>query len=148
MGVFDNLSKKANDAYQSTKEKTVQVTGEIKLKSQMNEMNDQIQALYKELGAMVFDAFNSNTEVSKDNITPKCEEIKKLQEAVDKIKSDILALRKMKKCDDCGAEIDEEAKFCPKCGKEQSTIKAEVSEATEDAEEVEVEVEEEKKDEE
>ena len=82
------------------------------------------------------------------NIYPDIIDAFSAQEAVDKIKSDILALRKMKKCDDCGAEIDEEAKFCPKCGKEQSTIKAEVSEATEDAEEVEVEVEEEKKDEE
>lgn len=145
MGFFDNLSKKANDAYQTTKEKTAQVTGEIKLKSQINDFNDQIQVLYKELGSMVFEAFKSNTDVSKDDITPKCEEIKSLLEKIDKIKIEILSLKNKKKCVACQTEMDENAKFCPKCGKEQPTVtetEAEVSEAPEDVEEVEAKVEE------
>ena len=116
MSFLDNLTKKANDAYHTTKEKTVQITNEIKMKSKINNNKEQIQALYKELGIMAFDAYKSNTEISKEDIAPKCEEINSLLEEVARMKIEILTLKKLKKCVSCEAEIDQEDKFCPKCG--------------------------------
>ena len=151
MGFFEDISKKANDAYQVTKEKTIQITNEIKMKSKINNNNDQIQALYKELGIMTFDSYKSNTELSKEDIAPKCEEINSLLEDVAKMKIEILTLKKLKKCVSCEAEIDQDDKYCPKCGTEQPTIKkdeAEVKDATDDAEDIEIKVEEDKNDDE
>ena len=151
MGFFDDISKKANDAYQVTKEKTIQITNEIKMKSKINNNNDQIQALYKELGIMTFDSYKSNTELSKEDIAPKCEEINSLLEDVAKMKIEILTLKKLKNCVSCEAEIDQDDKYCPKCGTEQPTIKkdeAEVKDATDDAEDIEIKVEEDKNDDE
>ena len=147
MSFLDNLTKKANDAYQTTKEKTVQLTTEFKMKSKINNNNDKIKALYKELGMLVFDSYKSNTHLSEDEINPKCEEINTLLEEVAKIKVDILSLKKLKKCVSCDSEIDQSDNFCPKCGAKQPEIKqdeAKVEESSEDAVDIEIEVKEDK----
>ena len=151
MSFLDNLTKKANDAYQTTKEKTVQLTTEFKMKSKINNNNDKIKALYKELGMLVFDSYKSNTHLTEDEINPKCEEINALLEEVAKIKVDILSLKKLKKCVSCDSEIDQGDNFCPKCGAKQPEIKndeAKVEEASEDAVDIEIEVKEDKKEDE
>ena len=151
MSFLDNLTKKANDAYQTTKEKTVQLTTEFKMKSKINNNNDKIKALYKELGMLVFDSYKSNTHLSEDEINPKCEEINTLLEEVAKIKVDILSLKKLKKCVSCDSEIDQSDNFCPKCGAKQPEIKqdeAKVEESSEDAVDIEIEVKEDKKEDE
>ncbi len=151
MSFLDNLTKKANDAYQTTKEKTVQLTNEFKMKSKINNNNDKIKALYKELGMLVFDSYKSNTHLSEDEINPKCEEINALLEEVAKIKVDILSLKKLKKCVSCDSEIDQSDNFCPKCGAKQPEIKqdeAKVEESSEDAVDIEIEVKEDKKEDE
>lgn len=151
MSFLDNLTKKANDAYQTTKEKTVQLTTEFKMKSKINNNNDKIKALYKELGMLVFDSYKSNTHLTEDEINPKCEEINALLEEVAKIKVDILSLKKLKKCVSCDSEIDQSDNFCPKCGEKQPEIKhdeAKVEESSEDAVDIEIEVKEDKKEDE
>ena len=148
MSFLDNLTKKANDAYQTTKEKTVQLTTEFKMKSKINNNNDKIKALYKELGMLIFDSYKSNTHLTEDEINPKCEEINALLEEVAKIKVDILSLKKLKKCVSCDSEIDQSDNFCPKCGAKQPEIKhdeAKVEESSEDAVDIEIEVKEDKK---
>ena len=82
MSFLDNLTKKANDAYQTTKEKTVQLTTEFKMKSKINNNNDKIKALYKELGMLIFDSYKSNTHLTEDEINPKCEEINAGKESI------------------------------------------------------------------
>ena len=144
MSFFDNLTKKANDAYQTTKEKTVQITNEIRMKAKVNEKNDKIQTLYKELGIMVFDSYKSNVDVPKDELNSKCDEINSLLEEVASIKIDILTLKKLKQCVSCGAEIDQDDLFCPKCGTKQPEIKqedTEVEETENNNEELEIKVE-------
>ena len=50
-----------------------------------------------------------------------------------------LALKKVKKCINCGAELDIDAEFCSKCGNKQPVVeKVEVKEEPSDTKEAEV----------
>ena len=122
MDFFDKLSKKASETYKLTKEKTSQISGELKLRNKMNNSKDRIDELYSEIGKIVYEAHKKNEELSKDDIRPKCEEIAREEEEIEKAEIEILALKKIKKCVNCGAELDEKDEFCSKCGKEQPKV--------------------------
>lgn len=142
MDFFNKLSKKASETYQITKEKTTQISGELKLKNRISENKSKIESIYTEIGKMVVEANLKNEEVSKEEVLPRCEEIARIKEEIEKAETEILALKKIKKCICCGLELPEEAEFCSKCGKEQPKIeKVEVEvkeEASQNAEETEV----------
>ena len=59
---FDRLGKKANEAYQATKEKTVNLTEEIKIKTKINEKNDKIEEIYAEIGKLYFEKHRDDEE--------------------------------------------------------------------------------------
>ena len=107
MDFLNKLGKKASETYQATKEKTVKFSEEMKLKGKISDAKNKINNLYQE-------------------ISEKYDEISKLE-------SDILALKDVKKCVDCGAEISKKDEFCSKCGKPQpkQEEKAEVIEESE-----------------
>lgn len=142
MDFFDKLSKKASETYKMTKEKTSQISGELKLRNKISNSKENINNLYNEIGKLVYEAHKKGEELSKDDIRPKCEEIAREEEKIEKAEVEILALKKIKKCINCGAELDEKDEFCSKCGKEQpkvEEIQVEVKEeASEGAKEAEV----------
>lgn len=145
MEFFNKLSKKASETYQMTKEKTTQISGELKLRNKINENNNKIENIYAEIGKMVVEAHFKGEELNKEEVTPKCEEIARIREENEKAETEILALKKIKKCVNCGLELPEDAEFCSKCGKEQPKIekvevevKAEVSENAQETEVTEV----------
>lgn len=140
MNFFDKLTKKTNEAYQSAKEKTVKLSGEIKLKNKISDFKDKINTEYQEIGKLVYEKINIGEEPSKEDITPKCEEIARLKSEIEKAEAEILALKDIKKCFNCGAELSFEDGFCSQCGKEQPKVeKVEITEEpTAEAENVEV----------
>ena len=142
MDFFNKLSKKTNEVYKGAKEKTVKISEEIKLKNKISEMKDKIKKEYLEIGKEVYAKISNGEEPSKDDITPRCEEISRLNEEIEKLETNILALKNIKKCVSCGAELEANAEFCSKCGASQPKIeKVEVEVAEEEpaeAEEAEV----------
>lgn len=119
MDFFNKLGKKASETYQVTKEKTVKFSEEVKLKGKISDAKNKITALYEEIGEHVYNQFKTNTEEGKEEITTKCEEISKQFDEIAKLEADILALKEVKKCIECGTEINRKDDFCSKCGKEQ-----------------------------
>ncbi len=139
MDFFNKLGKKANEAYKATKEKASDISEEIKLKSKINSLEDGIQELYSEIGKIVYEELKDGKDVSKDEVTPKCEEISRKKDEIEKLRTDILAVKKIKKCTNCGEELDLSADFCSKCGKEQPKIeKVEIKEEPAETKEAEV----------
>ncbi len=141
MDFFNKLGKKASETYQVTKEKTVKFSEEMKLKGKMNEAKNKITNLYEEIGEHVYHQYKTNTEEGKEEITAKCEEISKQFDEISKLETAILSLKEVKKCSQCGAEINQKDDFCPKCGKEQPKkveVKVETQETQKDIQEAEV----------
>lgn len=139
MDFFNKLGKKASETYQATKEKATNISDELKLRGKISEKKETIEKLYKEIGEMVFNEVKDGKDASRDIILPKCEEISKAKDEISKLEAEILAVKKIKKCSNCGTELDLKAEFCSKCGKEQPKVeKVEIKEEPAQAENAEV----------
>ena len=119
MGFFDKLSKKASETYQVTKEKATNLSEEIKLKGKVTELKEKIEKLYNEIGIIVYNEVKDGKDVSKEEVTAKCEEISKAKDDIEKIQDELLSLKNVRKCAKCGEQLDIEDSFCCKCGAEQ-----------------------------
>lgn len=122
MDFFNKLGKKTTEAYQTAKEKTTKLSGEIKLKGKISECKEKIDNQYQEIGKMVYEKIKIGEDASKEDITPKCEEIERLKEEIEKAEVEILALKDIKKCVSCNAELTLNAEFCSKCGTKQPKV--------------------------
>lgn len=145
MDFLNKLGKKTSEAYQTAKEKTSKLSEELKLKGRISDCKEKIDNEYKEIGKMVYEKMKSGEDASKEEITPKCEEIERLKEDIEKAEVELLALKNIKKCSDCGTELDIKAEYCSKCGTKQPmveevtiTVTAEPTPEAETAETVEV----------
>ncbi|MBP3596180.1 MAG: zinc ribbon domain-containing protein [Clostridia bacterium] len=139
MDFFSKIGKKASEAAQITKEKTAKLSGEIKLRNKINDCKNKINNLYEEIGKIVYAEYRSGAKNDTDEVNMKCEEIATLNEEIEKAEVEILALKDIKKCVSCGAEIALNVEFCSKCGKEQPKIETvEVTEEPTDVQEAEV----------
>lgn len=119
MDFFDKLGKKASETYQATKEKTAKMTAELKLKSQINEAEDQTRELYVELGKKVYIAKSEGNILLEEDVQESCDKIAEQKNKIRKAQDEIKKLRNIKTCISCSAEIEYGAAFCSKCGKEQ-----------------------------
>lgn len=139
MDFLNKLGKKANEAYKATKEKASDISEEIKLKSKVNSLEDNIYELYSEIGKIVYEEVKDGKDVAKDEVMSKCEEISRKKDEIEKLKTNILAVKKIKKCANCGEELEISAEFCSKCGREQPKIeKVEIKEEPAQTKEAEV----------
>lgn len=139
MDFFNKLGKKASETYQATKEKASNISDELKLRGKISEEKEKIEKLYKEIGEIVYNEIKDGKDASRDTIVPKCDEISKVKDQISKLEAEILAVKKIKKCTSCGTELDINAEFCSKCGKEQPKAeKVEIKEDIPQAENAEV----------
>ncbi len=139
MEFLNKLGKKATETYQVTKEKATNLSEEIKIRGKISEYKEKIEEKYTEIGKEVYNQIKDGKDVSKDSITSKCDEIKISQEEISKLKEQLLAIKKVKKCVGCGAEIAIDSDFCSKCGKAQPKVEnVEVKEEPKDVKEAEI----------
>ena len=133
MDFFSKLGKKASKTYQVTKEKAVNLSEELKLKGKINDLKDKIEDEYKEIGKTVYNEVKDGKDVSKEEIIEICESISKYKDEIEKLQADILALKNVVKCSNCGVELDLGDPFCYKCGAKQPEVeKVEIKEETEE----------------
>lgn len=119
MNFFDKLGKKATETYNATKEKTTQISGELKLKGKINDCKSKIESEYKKLGKMIYDNRTNGETTSEDDIQTVCNSITTYMKEIEKAEDDILTLKNIKKCENCSAEIALDADFCSRCGAKQ-----------------------------
>ena len=141
MDFFNKLGKKATETYQLTKEKTVKISEELKLKNKINENKDKIEEIYLQIGKCVYNEFKTGEKCEK--LAEKCEEITAIKEENNRLEDKILGIKNIKKCINCKNEITKDSEFCSKCGTKQPLeesveIKEESVEDIKEAEVVEI----------
>ena len=90
---------------------------ETKLKFSISECKEKINDKYKEIGEKVYEILlnNRDNDVSLKLIN-EFKEIDNLKENIKNYEAQILEVNNKMKCSNCGAEIDINSDFCPKCG--------------------------------
>ena len=123
MGFFDDLSKKASETYRNTAEKTNKLTREMKLKSSISDAKSKIEKIYAEIGKKVYEKHIREENIDiKSELVEECSKIDAYAKDIEDMRMEILALKDLRLCKTCAAEIAITAKFCPKCGAVQEEI--------------------------
>jgi len=123
MEFFDKLGKKASETYKVTAEKTSKIAKEAKLKMKMNENKSNIDDIYKEIGKKVYEKHVRQENINiKEDLEEECTKIDVLSAEIESIQKECMALKDKKQCENCHAEIEKNAVYCPKCGAKQEEI--------------------------
>ncbi len=131
MGFFSDIGKK-------TSETTSKIARETKLKMKINENKGKINDIYKEIGEKVYSKHvkGENLDIKTD-LNEECSKLDTLCKEIEDARIEILKLNQKKLCQNCSAEIESNAQFCPKCGQkqneEQPTVKEEALEKLENS---------------
>lgn len=124
MGFFEDLSKKASETYKNTAEKTNKLTREMKLKSLINDDKGKIEKIYVEIGKKVYEKHIREENIDiKAELYNECSKIDAYAKEIEDMNTEMRALKDLRLCNKCGAEISLTAKFCPSCGAQQEEVK-------------------------
>ena len=121
MDFFDQLGKKATQAYKMTADKTGKIAKETKLKFKIGELRTQINDMYEEIGKKVYEKHvrEENIDIKKD-LEEQCTKIDVLSDEIDSLLKQCLELKDKKQCPKCYKEMEKGDKFCPNCGEKQT----------------------------
>ena len=106
MGFFDNLGKKASEAYGATAKKTGDLAKEAKLRMKINENKSDINELYTEIGKKVYEKYVSEETFNMRYVEEECSKIDILSSEIESCLTSILELKNRKQCPKCGAKQD------------------------------------------
>ena len=120
MEFFEKISKKASKAYKITADKTGKFAKDTKIKIKMNDLKQQINELYEEIGKKVYEKHIIGEEISiKNDLEEELTKIDVLADEIETLLNQSLELNDKKRCKQCSTLIDKNAKYCCECGVKQ-----------------------------
>lgn len=120
MEFFNKISEKASTAYKVTAAKTGKLAKEAKLKLKMSNLKSQINDIYLDIGAKIYEKHLLKEDINiKNDLEEECTKIDILTYQIEEILNECLELNNKKQCLKCFAKIDKDCKFCPECGTKQ-----------------------------
>ncbi len=120
MEFFNKISEKASTAYKVTAAKTGKLAKEAKLKLKMSNLKSQINDIYLDIGAKIYEKHLLKEDINiKNDLEEECTKIDILTNQIEEILNECLELNNKKQCLKCFAKIDKACKFCPECGTKQ-----------------------------
>lgn len=125
MDFFNQLGKKATEAYKVTADKTGKIAKETKLKLKMGDLKSKIEDIYEEIGKKVYEKHVKKEEISiEKDLSEECKNIDEMSQEIESLRRECLELKDKKQCPKCFKEIDKNMKFCPECGAKQEEEQA------------------------
>lgn len=121
MDFIKNITKKVTETAKVAAKKSGEMVELTKLKMNISSEEDKIEKEYAQMGKIVFETFERGEKVGEE-FEAHCEKIASYRENIKAMKDQILKLKNVKTCPECGEEVDSEALFCPKCGAKQEII--------------------------
>ena len=107
--VSETLAAKGRDVADKAKE-----MAEVnRLNVQINSQKNTAEKIYAEIGRMVFE----NREDWKNlDVSGQLEQLDSIQTEITRLQEELYRVKGVRRCGSCGAEIDRDVAFCPKCG--------------------------------
>jgi len=97
-----------------------------RLNGQIHSQESMAEKIYVEIGKLVY---QNREDWQSMDVNSQLERLDAIGEEIARLQKEILWVKGIRKCENCGAEIDRNVSFCPKCGCAVKALK-------EDAEEV------------
>lgn len=128
MGFFDDFGKKISSAGQETIAKTKELADVAKINSNISDEENKIKTAYSEIGKKYFE---NHSEDSEEDYEAQIAVIKEAMEKIKAYEQQIVEIKGVVKCPNCGAENSKTAAFCATCGTALPVPVTESVEATE-----------------
>jgi len=114
---FNQIVKTARTTADTVGKKTGEIFENTKNKIAIADIQNDIEAVYVEIGKLVYQAFADGTEPSSE-INDKCalisEKLNEIEALKDKIETD--QPKSDAFCPNCGVAVDADGNFCASCG--------------------------------
>jgi len=121
MSVIDNITKKVTETAKVAATKANDIVEVTKLNLSIAAEEDKIKKIYAEVGKAVYDAYAAGKETA-DFLKDYCKRIEDIEKNIKEMKDKILEMKNLKICPGCGAELEGDVNYCPKCGTKQQVI--------------------------
>lgn len=115
MGFLENLGKGISDFSQSTIQKGKDVANVAKFSRLISDEERAMSKLFEQLGRKYFDL---RSEDNEEDFADFIIGVKESQERIRGYQDSIKELQGITKCENCGGDIPNGARFCPDCGAE------------------------------
>jgi hypothetical protein len=116
MDLFRKISETVSKGVSTATEKAQQTVEITRLHSQISGKRKEIEKLYGDIGAAVFDGYlNKDLSLAEPKVIPACEEIAAIRHEIETLENRIMMLRNEKECV-CGKKLPFDTRFCPACG--------------------------------
>lgn len=107
--VGETLAAKSRDVADKAKE-----MAEVnRLNGQIHTQKNKAEKIYAEIGKVVYE---KREDLEQLDISGRTEELDSIQSEILRLKEEILRVKGMRECANCGTEISRKASVCPKCG--------------------------------
>ncbi|MCT4607218.1 MAG: hydrogenase maturation nickel metallochaperone HypA [Marinisporobacter sp.] len=117
MNILNKMKQGMLDSTKAIKEISSDVTELTKLKINLSKDLSKIDGLYYDLGKTMYASFEKNPDIKLDeDVSSALIEIKTTLERIAQSELKIESLKGIIKCEQCGYEVEEHAKYCSNCG--------------------------------
>lgn len=113
MSFFEDFGKKISSASQEAIAKTKDFADVAKLKSSVSEEENKINAAFAEIGKMYFETHSDDFEECFETYFTR---IRESQGKIKEYEKQIVDIKGVVNCPNCGAEVPKDAAFCATCG--------------------------------
>lgn len=121
MDFFNKMGDKLQNVGKEVTKKTKDLGGVVSLNSQIKDSEAGLERVYRTLGEKYYKSFR---EEAYQRFSEETDEIMKIQSKLESDRAQLRALKGLKLCSNCGAEVDGSALHCPMCGTELPVVQA------------------------
>lgn len=115
MDFLGNVKKIVTDTAQTAVKKSGEILGTTKIKYSIFDLKNDIDIIYKEIGELIYDKFETETDVF-DDVNAKCELIKEKKQKIAELQKEADDMKNSVTCEKCGNVCSKDMTFCPGCG--------------------------------
>lgn len=119
MDFWDNFSKKLTAAADYTAKEAEKLTGAAKLKFAILQAQNKYDDALQNIGQLRYDEYKLGVD-NNELIAAACAEVDGLAAQLEKMNIEMADIKNCRLCDACGAKVEKDMIFCPKCGTKQN----------------------------
>ncbi|KAB3535303.1 hypothetical protein F8154_06850 [Alkaliphilus pronyensis] len=117
MGLMNKLSSSMSNTAKSFSKVSNNMIEISKLNLSIKRREEEIREKFEEIGQYVYGRLKRMNMINRIELVELISEIHGLEEDISSLEKLILNLKGVNLCEACEIELDDEAKYCPLCGK-------------------------------
>lgn len=113
MAFFDKVGEALTNVGKGASQKARDLTDLAKLNMELKSKQDFIERQYTEIGKKVYETQKNDESSPFEQVFA----IKQTEEEIDTLRHEIAQAKGCSVCPHCGADVEKDVVYCPKCGK-------------------------------